>query len=300
MKIDEETKVGGGETFLDTINGKTTACLIVIHGANLGKKYDLVGTEAIIGRGENSEIRINEDNVSRKHAEIKIKGEKISIQDLGSTNGTFVNTKRSKTTVLRDGDLVLVGNTILKFISRKNIENAYHDEIYRLATLDGLTQCYNKKFFLERLSNEYSRSDRYKRNLSLIMLDFDHFKLINDIHGHQAGDYVLKKTASLVMRNLRKEDTLGRYGGEEFAIILPETDLKRSLQIAEKMRSLIENVDYTFNEKKLKVTISIGVSAYSSRKSKTLTYNDLIELADKALYRAKNLGRNKVVGSDEL
>jgi diguanylate cyclase (GGDEF)-like protein len=289
----ERTRVtDSGQEKLEDLKQRTRSCLIVIHGTHLGKKYDLELPELIIGRNDDADIVIHEDNVSRKHSKIIQRGDKVIIEDLDSTNGTFVNTKKTKTTKLKDGDLVLIGNTILKFISRGNIENAYHEEIYRLATLDGLTQCYNRKFFIEKLSNEFSRAQRYKRDLALVIFDLDKFKLINDMHGHQAGDFVLKKVASIIMRNLRKEDFLGRYGGEEFAIILPETNLNKSYALADKLRQLIAGVKFKYNNKELTITMSGGIA---SLEGNLINYNDLIELADKALYIAKNKGKNLII-----
>jgi diguanylate cyclase (GGDEF)-like protein len=297
---DDRTIVEDKEKVFADKTKESNACLVIIHGSQLGKKYNIETEEMFIGRGETVDLRINEENVSRKHARISRKNDKVQIEDLDSTNGTYVNTKKTKSTQLKDGDLILIGNTILKFISQDNIENAYHEVIYRLATLDGLTQVYNKKFLLECLYNEFSRSKRYRRDLAFLMFDIDHFKLVNDIHGHQAGDYILKKLASLVTRNLRKEDIIGRYGGEEFGIILPETDEAKAGQIAEKLRKLIEEVEFVHNEKTIPVTISIGVTSLAPMSTLYKNYNDMIEHADQALYTAKRKGRNRVFLTSQL
>ncbi len=265
------------------------ACLVTIHGAELGKKFDLVAEETLIGRGETAHIRINEENVSRLHAIILKKGEDLVLEDQNSTNGTFVNTRKIKSKPLRDGDLILIGNTILKFMSTVNVEHQYHEEIYRLATIDGLTGLFNKNFFLERLAEEYSRSKRYDRSLSLLFFDFDHFKRINDTHGHLAGDEILQKASSLMQRNMRKEDLCGRYGGEEFGVLLPETPHKNALFLAEKLRKLIEGTTFEHAGKTIPVTISIGVATLT-KDVKTPT--QFVEIVDQALYRAKQAGRN--------
>ncbi|MFH1729122.1 MAG: diguanylate cyclase [Pseudomonadota bacterium] len=297
---DDPTIIQKKDKVFEKTGPGNNACLVIIHGSQLGKKYNLDALEMCIGRGENVEVRVNEENVSRKHARIINKGDKVIIEDLDSTNGTYINTKKTKTTILKDGDLILIGNTILKFISQDNIENAYHEVIYRLATLDGLTQVYNKKFFMECLFNEFSRSKRYRRDLSLVLFDLDHFKLVNDIHGHPAGDYILKRLSSLVTRNLRKEDIIGRYGGEEFGIILPETNEEKAGQIAEKLRKLVEGIDFNYNDKDIPVTISMGVTSLTPSLTKFKNYNDMIEDSDKALYEAKKRGRNRVVLSKEM
>jgi diguanylate cyclase (GGDEF)-like protein len=268
-----------------------TPSLIVIHGVDLGKKFDLVHEQTLVGRGETTHIRINEENVSRLHALILKKGTEVILEDQNSTNGTFVNTRKVKSKPLGDGDLVLIGNTILKFMSESSMEHQYHEEIYRLATQDGLTQIANKNFFLDRLSEEFSRSKRYDRELSLLMFDFDHFKAVNDTYGHLAGDEILKKAAGLIQKNMRKEDVVGRYGGEEFAVILPETPKKNAVFLAEKLRKLIEGTTFTHGTFKIPVTISIGVATIAKE---IRSPEQFLEAADKALYQAKSEGRNCV------
>ena len=290
---EEQTVIATQKNMMPESSEGVGACLITIHGENLGKKYDLELHEMVIGRSETANIRVDEENVSRNHAKITKVENEYQLEDLNSTNGTFVNTKKILKTILKEGDLVLIGNTILKYISGSNIENLYHDEIYKLATLDGLTQVYNKKFLLEKLQTEFSRSKRYTRDMAFIIFDFDHFKKLNDQYGHPAGDFVLKKTASLIMKNMRKEDIFGRYGGEEFAIILPETPLQSAVRLCEKLRLLVAGVNFEFNNLVIKVTISMGAAALSPN---VKTYQDLLEKADRALYKAKREGRNKVVG----
>jgi two-component system, cell cycle response regulator len=272
----------------------TAATLITIHGVDLGKKYDLVHVETLIGRGETCQIRINEENVSRLHSIIFKRGSEVIIEDQNSTNGTFVNTRKIKAKPLQDGDLILIGSTIMKFMSGGNIEQHFHEEIYKLATRDGLTQVYNKSFFLDRLTDEFNRSKRYDRDLSLLLFDFDHFKAVNDTFGHLAGDEILRKSATLIHQNLRKEDVCGRYGGEEFGVFLPETANKNALQIAEKLRKLIEMTRYQHGGHSVEVTISIGMASLG----KTIkTVEQFIEAADGALYKAKKSGRNCVRSS---
>lgn len=279
------------DIFEEKTDEESGACLITIHGSQLGKKFDLTEDELIIGRGEAAVIRINEENVSRQHARVVRKGNEFLVEDLNSTNGTFVNTKKITAHILGSGDLILIGNTILKFISGSNVENQYHEEIYRLATLDGLTQAYNKAFFMDKLAEEFSRARRYGRNLSLLMFDFDLFRELNNTYGHLAGDYALKKTALVIMKSMRKEDMIGRYGGEEFAILLPEIPIQNALLLAEKLRKLVEETQYEYNDVKFKSTISIGVATVTRE---TRNIKQFIERADQALYKAKAEGRNCV------
>jgi two-component system cell cycle response regulator len=270
------------------------AALVVIDGLDLGRKYDLAKPETIVGRASKADICVDQESVSRNHACITNTKKGVRIRDLGSTNGTFVNDDLVEgERELLNGDLVKIGRTIFKFIAGGNIEAAYHEEIYRMKTMDGLTQVQNRRYFDEQLDREFSRSRRYERVLSLVMMDIDHFKRINDSQGHLAGDAVLKQLASTVKVKIRHEDVFARYGGEEFGIILPEIDLKGARQFAEKVRRLVEQQQFTFEKHKIPVTVSLGVAVL---KAEHRASGDLVHAADEKLYEAKTSGRNRVCG----
>jgi two-component system, cell cycle response regulator len=269
------------------------AALVVIYGLDLGRKFDLGGREeVVIGRSSKADISIDQEAVSRTHALVTNTKKGVRIKDLDSTNGTFVNDEAIRgEQELRNGDLVKIGRTIFKFIASGNIETAYHDEIYRLTTMDGLTQVHNRRYFDEQLDRELSRARRYERVLSLVMMDIDHFKLINDEHGHLAGDHVLRQLASTVRTRIRREDVFARYGGEEFGIILPEIDLKGAKMFAEKVRVLVSKQHFVFDRNYIPVTVSLGVAILATEHRGAA---DLVRAADEKLYEAKTSGRNCV------
>jgi two-component system, cell cycle response regulator len=267
------------------------ACLVVIYGSELGKKYNLNAPSLVIGRSSKCDIQIDQESISRNHTKIVNTGKSILIRDLGSTNGTYVNDEPIDEYVMRDGDLIKIGRTIFKFLTGGNIENAYHEEIYRLTTIDGLTQIFNKRYFLETIEREIARSHRYRRELSLVMFDIDHFKKVNDTYGHLAGDYALKHLAQAVKTRIRREDCFARYGGEEFAIVLPEIDGLNAKPFAEKIRQLVEATDFRFENTRMPVTISMGVATLDGE---SIDPQALIKRADDRLYEAKSSGRNCV------
>ncbi len=177
--------------------------------------------------------------------------------------------------------LTLLGNSIVL-----DIENA---RLYRLSITDPLTKVYNRQFLYNKLPEEISRFKRYKTPLSIIMFDVDYFKKFNDTYGHNAGDYILKNLATIVRQNIRSVDMLVRYGGEEFLILSPESTIDDAASIAERIRTEVANTVFVFEDKDLKITISLGVSQYRDG----LAPEEFIKEADMALYRAKQNGRNR-------
>jgi diguanylate cyclase (GGDEF)-like protein len=271
------------------------ACLVLIYpaGAELGKRYELAGSsETVIGRGGDCDIQVDRDSVSRRHAKVERAGAGWSVHDLGSTNGSYVNDAQITQYTLRDGDLLKIGNAIFKFLVGGNIETAYHEEIYRMTIIDGLTQAFNKRYFIENLEKEIPRCTRHQRPLSLLMFDIDHFKKINDEHGHLTGDYVLKELARRVRTRVRKEEVFARYGGEEFALTLPETSRDQALKVSEDIRRLVSAEPFDFEGDRIPVTISLGVGTIDNE----VAADVFIKSADDNLYKAKRAGRNRVVG----
>ncbi len=162
------------------------------------------------------------------------------------------------------------------------------DLLKEMALMDGLTKLFNHSYIHERLSEEISNAQRHKLPLSLIMIDLDNFKLINDTFGHKTGDNVLVKVSATIKSIIREEDTAGRYGGEEFAIILPNTTQKAAYKVAEKIRTSIKQVEWELRD--FSITISGGVHTLENE-----TVNELIEKTDILLYKAKNNGKDKIV-----
>jgi two-component system cell cycle response regulator len=274
------------------------ACLVQIYGPDLGKKYVLDGSvEFTVGRGENAHIVLELDNVSRRHCSFITKDDKVFIRDDGSTNGTYLNNIEVRgETALRSGDLIKIGSAIFKFLfggELGSIEAQYHEEIYRLTIIDGLTQVYNKRYLLEFLDREMARCGRHGRALSIVMIDVDHFKRINDTYGHLAGDYVLRELASQIKTRIRREECFARYGGEEFVLVLPETGHDNSVYLAEKLRKMIESHRFVFEGKEIKVSFSGGVADMQPQDEGP---EGFIQIADGRLYEAKRAGRNRIAG----
>jgi len=271
--------------------GPEDACVVQIYGGDLGKRYSITG-ELTVGRDATNSIVLDMDNVSRRHARFFIEEDVGYVEDLGSTNGTFINDQDIQSRQqLRNGDLIKVGGAIFKFISGGNVEGLYHEEIYRMTIIDGLTQVHNKRYFMDFLEREMARCARYGGALALALFDIDHFKTLNDTYGHLAGDHVLHRMAQLVAKRVRREELFARYGGEEFALVLPETSLDRAKHLGEEIRALVEEETFLFDGEEIRTTLSMGIATMVGE----IEPLEFIKLADEALYEAKGSGRNRVV-----
>jgi len=169
---------------------------------------------------------------------------------------------------------------------------ATNRRLEELSNTDGLTKLYNRRYFMELLELEFQRASRYQARFAFLMIDLDHFKNVNDNYGHLMGDRVLYEIAQILQESLRINDVVGRYGGEEFTLFMPETDLKGALVVAERYRKRIEDFVLVEKSHRLKVTISMGVAFYPHPGLNSV--DDLIRLSDNALYKAKRNGRNRV------
>jgi two-component system, cell cycle response regulator len=271
------------------------ACLVNLHppGPDIGRRIPLINAQYIVGRDSEAGFVVSRSSVSRQHARLYADDDgNWWVEDLNSTNGTFVNEQRIRSQQLTDADQVRFGDAIYKFLSGSNIESAYHEAIHNMAIQDGMTGIHNKRFFMEFLEREIAVASRHGHPLTLVMFDVDHFKKVNDTHGHQAGDHVLSGISTLIGGALRAEDVFARYGGEEFAVICRGTDLAQAQVVGERIRRAVEKHSFVFEGTAIPVTISVGIAGLPDPAVKDAA--DLVARADKALYQSKHGGRNRV------
>ncbi len=191
------------------------------------------------------------------------------------------------------GELLARIKVQLKIKALQDALKASNEQLRRLSSTDPLTGLYNRRYFMGVLETEFERTDRYGTPLSFVMFDIDHFKRLNDTYGHQAGDDVLREMGRVVREAIRASDVPGRYGGEEFCVLLPHTEVEGAAEFARRLRLTVENHPFPAQGEVLRVTASFGVAACPS--AEVHRAQDLIGLADEALYRAKHEGRNRVV-----
>jgi diguanylate cyclase (GGDEF)-like protein len=291
--LDDTTRMAPAQPAAETETLPAAAYLVVLSGSNVGEMYRIEKDQVVVGRGDKVDLRLVDDGISREHARLTKDEGRIVLEDLGSTNGTFCNGVRVQRHPLTEGDKILIGSTtILKFSYQDKLDEMFQRQMSESALRDGLTRAFNKRYFTDRIESEFQYAVRHDAPMSLIFIDIDHFKRINDQHGHQAGDHVLAQLSTLVMSMLGEEETFARYGGEEFAIVARGLDLEAAAALSERLRAAIEGHPFKIDAGPLPVTVSVGV-AQAPAPGMSVS-GDLVARADEAMYAAKRGGRNRV------
>lgn len=275
--------------------GEQRDCLIVIYHedkAQQGKRLELVEGSAWLGRDAESDLVLLDEGVSRRHARVERREDAWLVMDVGSRNGTLLNgDPLSGVKRLKNGDLLKLGSVIVKYLSGSDLESSLYEEMFQLAITDNLTQLGNRRRFDDELVTECGRVRRHGRNLSVVMLDIDFFKQVNDEHGHAAGDAVLYQLGQVIRSRVRQHDVAARIGGEELAVLMPETDLRGALALAEELRRAIEQHVVELAEGRIHVTVSVGCAQFAPDDTDPVAF---VKRCDERLYAAKAAGRNRV------
>ena len=292
----DETARGHGRAGRSAGHNDEANLILIAHPRQrmLGSRYLLPpGSTLEIGRSATADIcLIDVPSVSRRHARIEHQGGAITIRDLDSTNGTFVNDRRISMPVpLRAGDRFQVGEVHFKFLHDPDIEHAYHRAISDLMFRDGLTNAYNRRRFDEEFERECARAARYGRSLSLILFDLDGFKTLNDRFGHLFGDSILRRVAGLVLEEVRPEQIFARIGGDEFAILCPETSAEGARRIVDRIRDGFVGLTCLIQDTVVSPSASFGVAADVDPRTGD---RELYAAADRALYRSKSAGQGQL------
>lgn len=266
-------------------------------GAQMGQIWSLKNGDTIVGRAKECDLAIDDNAISRQHFKIALHGDKLTLQDMQSRNGTFVNGEKAQCIALRDGNMIQISpNTILEIVYLDDTGLKAKKELYEKGVKDPGTGIYNKGFFLDRMRDEFSYASRQKQPFALIMFDIDHFKKLNDNFGHLLGDLCLKKLAAKIATQMRDEDVFARYGGEEFAIIMRNTGKDQAFALAERLRRMASEIRLEFNGQYAQFTISLGVGVFHEDLK---NFEDLIKETDGYLYQSKEGGRNRVTAANQ-
>lgn len=270
--------------------------LVRLDGVEAGSLISLGAERCAIGRHHSNQVQLHEDGVSRFHAQITWTGQAHVIEDLASSNGTWVRGRRVTRAALCDGDLMQFGaQACFRFTVTDGVHERLLRQMHQSSTRDALTGAYNRRHFDERLHAELAYAVRHHTELGLVMFDIDHFKRVNDTLGHPAGDAVIRHIAAVVAAQLRGEDTLARYGGEEFVVLLRATTAKDTVRVAERIRSRVDVLPARVERRLIPVSVSAGCASLSECDESTGA--EMLKRADERLYAAKRAGRNRVVGA---
>jgi diguanylate cyclase (GGDEF)-like protein len=268
--------------------------LVRIEGESLGQVTLLQADEIVLGRAQTATICVADSGVSRHHARLVRGAGNYILQDMGSANGTYVGGQQIDEKGLVDGDIIQLGPTAMfRYSVTDADQQAMFEHLYDASVTDALTSAYNREYFDTRLASELAYARRHSAPLSLIILDVDHFKQINDNYGHRVGDQALVSLVRVARPALRTEDVFCRYGGEEFATILRTTDVGQAACVAERIRSIIADLRIEILDGTFGITVSLGCASLAC--CETMTSEALIGVADRRLYKAKHSGRNQVV-----
>ncbi len=270
------------------------AVLLRMDGVQAGQIVGLEQCPFTVGRHPTNTLRVDEDSISRFHARVVRHGEDYVVEDMGSRNGTFVAGKRVTRAKLDHDCWLQFGPRVSFRFSLTDVrEERLLRKLYESSTRDALTGAYNRLHFEERLRSEVAYAIRHRAHASLVLIDLDHFKRVNDTYGHPAGDAVLKRASEACMRALRTEDVFARFGGEEFAVVLRNIELKGATRLGDRLRAAVaaEVIEHEGNT--VKVTLSAGAASLACCRNPSA--DELVAIADRRLYLAKQQGRNRIV-----
>lgn len=270
------------------------AVLLRMDGVQAGQIVGLEQWPFTVGRHPTNQLRVDEDSISRFHARIVRAGDDYMVEDMGSRNGVFVGGKRVTRAKLDHDCWLQFGPRVSFRFSLTDVrEERLLRKLYESSTRDALTGAYNRLHFEERLRSEVAYATRHRAQASLVLIDLDHFKRVNDTYGHPAGDAVLKAASAACMRALRTEDVFARFGGEEFAVVLRNIELKGAARLGDRLRAAVSNELIEFDGQQIKVTLSAGAASLADCQSPSA--DELVSIADRRLYVAKQQGRNRIV-----
>jgi len=273
--------------------GKKRAFVVVLSGDRMGEMFPLGDDRTTIGRGLQTDVRINDEGISRTHALVQADDGDYYLSDAGSTNGTFANGDKVDRHPLREGDKIQIGaSSVLKFTYHDDLDEDFQRSLYESALRDRLTGIFNRGYFDNRLESDVAFAIRHGKPLALVLFDIDDFKNVNDTLGHSAGDAILSSLADRVQGTTRSEDIFARYGGEEFVLICRDVDALRAVRAAYRIADVVGAKAFTHDNGELDITVSVGVADLGMLVEPKA--DALVEAADAALYVAKRNGKNRV------
>lgn len=272
--------------------------LIVLYPKQSFRQIALIRGKSVIGRGTEADIRLDDEMISRRHCEISWDGEKVTVRDLGSTNGTFVDGILLQDSMgIDSGNRLQIGKMILKIDFKDSNEKSFDRELFEAATTDPLTKIPNSSTFFDRSVGELATARRKNQYVHILLCKVDYFKKVGEAFGKGASELVLKGIARIFSRNKRESDLLARYGEEAFIFLFPEMSKADALKSADRLRKSVEEFRFSFDDKNIPVTVSFGLSSFRGKDIPTI--ESMISTAEQSLYAAMDKGSNRVVSHDK-
>ena len=290
--VDDAETTGETEAGPPSMRARLSPHLMIMTGPSAGKLIPVDGS-VVIGRSRGADLQVEDNGVSRRHCRIARQGNKVIVEDLESRNGTIVNGTKVMRAVLEAGDRLQLGPELIVQLSMyDDREQTLARKLFESSTRDPLTSAFNRQYFGDRIEAEMAHARRHNTNLSVLMIDLDGLRAINDAHGRAVGDEVLRSVVETIERTVRTEDLFCRYGGDELALLIREP-LAAATRTAERIRSRVESSRVSVNRKHVQITASIGVAEIGEPGAQ-LTGEGLVAVAEKRLHRAKLMGKNQV------
>ncbi|MBN1769907.1 MAG: GGDEF domain-containing protein [Deltaproteobacteria bacterium] len=288
MQIQDGSKLK--EELAAALKESVRPVLVVMGGVDVGKRIAIAGT-VVLGRDPGCDVVLNDGGVSWRHARIEDRGDAWGVVDLGSTNGTVVRGQQARDTILAAGDTVMLGRTVLRFELRDKLEQALDQELQRMLDVDDLSGLFVRRKFDRELETMIQTARSFGGCVGMLCMDMDGVKQINDTHGHLFGAYAIGETGRVIGRVLAGRGIASRFGGDEFVAAVPGLDTPRTAQVGTEILQAVNAHPYAKDGIPLHPGISIGVASFPADAGEPVT---LFTCADKALYRAKQSGKNRV------
>ncbi len=286
------TQRGSLAKLAEAIATKNSAYLTITQGESQGRRLKLGDVPVTMGRSADCDLRLLNRAISRLHCRVWRDNSGFWVRDLNSTNKTYLNDRPVVEARLKDGDFITVGGIVVQFTQEKDVDHAAQSEFFDLVTNDQLTGLSQRRVFEQSLEQEIARSTRRNREFVLAIVDVDELSRINREWSNAAGDDVLKQVAKALRAGLREEDLVCRFGGDEFAALLPETDVEEAEKLLNSIRSAIANVEFFIQGQSRSASVSIGAVLW---KPEWKTAASIVARAEAKLKAAKEGGRNRIV-----
>ncbi|MFK7885974.1 MAG: diguanylate cyclase [Gammaproteobacteria bacterium] len=277
---------------LANVEGTSAPYLSIVHPRDAIISFELNENGLTLGRGMECDVQLPAAAISRRHCKVSCVGQSIVVEDLASTNGTYLDNQRVDRAFITPSNQLRIGPFLLKLEYKGFMEIRAQNQLLEAARIDAVTGISNRGWFVAQSARLLAGMKDPANSLTAVMVDIDRFKNVNDQFGHAAGDAVLAGVARILEQEKHDNHLLGRFGGEEFVMMMPDIDHQEAFILCDRAREQIAKANFKFEGLSLSVNVSVGMATRTQ--GEIVSLDGLISEADAAMYRAKRLGRNRV------